>query len=151
MPDERPSHEAQVRLTPEDGEPAFGTDRIVVRHHRAPRVAWSIDVASGGHMLHLALAQCVFNNILRIAQERRLSVSDVRVAADGGFNSEGTASTGINCTIELSGAEDEASLRDLAMAAFDDSSVMAILRRGGPVDLTSVVVRSGSSPEPSAG
>jgi hypothetical protein len=70
MTRKRPSHQAQVRLAADGGEPAQGTRRVVIRHHRAPRVAWSVDVASGGHLLHLALAQCVFNNVLRIAQER---------------------------------------------------------------------------------
>jgi OsmC-like protein len=133
-----PSFEAQVRLAPGEGEPVVPTNHIVFRHHRAPEVAWSIDVATGGHVLHLALAQCVFNNVLRIAQERELALSDVRVTADGGFDEDGTASTGIDCAIELSGAADRSNLTGLAREAFDASSVVAVLRRGGSVELTSV-------------
>jgi uncharacterized OsmC-like protein len=149
MTRKRPSHQAQVRLAADGGEPAQGTRRVVIRHHRAPRVAWSVDVASGGHLLHLALAQCVFNNVLRIAQERGLTVSDLRVVADGDFNAEGTASTGIDCSIEVSGAAERSDLTSLAEAAFDDSSVVAILRRGGTVELTSVRATPRPDPQPS--
>ena len=151
MTKRRPSHLAQVRLAADGGDPAQRTQRVVIRHHRAPRVAWSVDVATGGHMLHLALAQCVFNNVLRIAQDRGLTVGDVMVVADGDFNAEGTASTVIDCSIELSGATDRSDLTSLAEAAFNDSSVVAILRRGGPVELTSVRATHQPHPEPSTG
>jgi uncharacterized OsmC-like protein len=144
-----PSYQAQVRLVADGGDSAQGTRRVVIRHHRAPRVAWSVDVASGGHLLHLALAQCVFNNVLRIAQDRGLTVSDLGVVADGHFNAEGTASTGIDCSIEVSGAAERSDLTSLAEAAFNDSSVVAILRRGGPVELTSVRATPKPDPQPS--
>ena len=146
----RPSHQARVRLP--GGRPAAAspTSRIVVQHHRAPEVEWSIDVGSGGHMLHLALAQCVFNNILRLAGERGLTLRDVGVTADGDFNAEGTASTGIDCTIELGGKVDRSELVDIAEEAFTDSTVAAVLRRGGPVELTSVRVAPQSDARPSS-
>jgi len=151
MTKRRPSYQAQVRLAADGGDPAQGTQRVVIRHHRAARVAWSVDVASGGHMLHLALAQCVFNNVLRIAQDRGLTVSDVGVVADGDFNAESTASTGIECSIELAGAAERSDLTSLAEAAFNDSSLVAILRRGGPVELTSVRATPQPDPQPSTG
>jgi hypothetical protein len=138
MPDGRLSNQAGVRIAADERQAAFGTDHVVVRHHRTPQVAWSIDVASGGHVLHLALAQCVFNNVLRIAKERGVAVGDLLVTADGDFNADGTASTGIDCAIELSGAADQASLTAIAQGGFDDSSVAAILRHGCPVELRSV-------------
>ena len=138
MTKRRPSYQAEVRLAADGGDPAQGTQRVVIRHHRAARVAWSVDVASGGHMLHLALAQCVFNNVLRIARDRGLSLTDVSVTADGDFNPEGTASTGIDCSIELSGDAEQSELVSLAEAAFGDSTVVAVLRRGASVELTSV-------------
>ena len=147
----RPSHEAQVRLAGDEGDQAQPTQRVVINHHRAPRVAWSVDVATGGHMLHLALAQCVFNNVLRIAHDRGLALGDVAVVADGDFNAEGTASTGIACSIQVSGAADRSDLTSLAEAAFSDSSIVAILRRGGPVELTSVRATPEPDPRPSTG
>ena len=114
------SHAARVRVHAGESEPASPTQRIVVQHHRTPRVEWSIDVATGGHVLHLALAQCVFNNVLRIARDRGLPLTDVSVAADGGFDAEGTASTGIDCSIELNGDAEHADLVSLAEAAFGE-------------------------------
>ncbi|HET9083410.1 MAG TPA: OsmC family protein [Candidatus Limnocylindrales bacterium] len=143
------SYQAEVQLAPEDIEAAVPTTRVVIRHHRAPSVAWSIESASGGHVLHLALAQCVFNNVMRIAQERGLTVSDVGVTADGDFNDDGTASTGITCAVKLSGAAEHADLIAVAEDAFADSSVVAVLSRGGPVELVSVVVAPGPRPAPS--
>ena len=134
----RRSNAARVRLDAGESDPASPTRQIVVQHHRTPRVEWSIDVATGGHVLHLALAQCVFNNVLRIARDRGLSLTDVSVTADGDFNPEGTASTGIGCSIELSGDAEQSELVSLAEAAFGDSTVVAVLRRGASVELTSV-------------
>ena len=101
-------------------------------------------------MLHLALAQCVFNNILRLAQERGLTLGDVSVTADGDFNAEGTASTGIDCTIELGGNAERSELVAIAEEAFTDSTVAAVLRRGGPVELKSVRVDPRSDARPSS-
>lgn len=100
-------------------------------------------------MLHLALAQCVFNNVLRIAGDRGLLFSDLGVTADGDFNSAGTASTGISCSIEVGGDADRSELIRVAEAAFKDSTVVAVLRRGAPVELTSVRV-TGRDASPSA-
>jgi uncharacterized OsmC-like protein len=111
---------------------------------------WSIDVASGGHLLHLALAQCVFNNVLRIAQDRGLAVSDLGIVVDGDFNDAGTASTGIDCSIDVAGAAERSDLTELARAAFDDSTVGAILRRGGTVELTSVRATTTRDSQPSS-
>jgi hypothetical protein len=132
------SHTARVRLAPGDAEAPSATSHIVVRHHRTPRAEWSINLATGGHVLHLALAQCVFNNVLRIARDRGLVLTDLSVVADGDFNAEGTASTGIECSIELGGNANRSDLLNVAEAAFKDSTVAAVLRRGGPVELASV-------------
>jgi uncharacterized OsmC-like protein len=134
----RQSHAARVGVHAGESEPAAPARRIIVHHHRTPRVEWSIDAATGGHVLHLALAQCVFNNVLRIARDRELSLTNVSVTADGDFNAEETASTGIDCSIELSGDAEQSDLVTLAEAAFGDSTVAAVLRRGASVELTSV-------------
>ncbi|HEY5630186.1 MAG TPA: OsmC family protein [Candidatus Limnocylindrales bacterium] len=101
-------------------------------------------------MLHLALAQCIFNNVLRLARERGLTLGDVSVMADGDFNAEGTASTGIDCTIELGGTADRSDLVKIAEEAFTNSTVAAVLRRGGPVELKSVRLDPRSNERPSS-
>jgi uncharacterized OsmC-like protein len=139
------SHAATARIPTENGGAASPTSHIVVQHHRTPAVEWSVASGTGGHMLHLALAQCVFNNLLRMAHERGVTIDQLDVVADGGFNAEGTASTGIGCSIELRGDADRSVLTDLAEAAFADSTVAAVLRRGGSVELVSVRVADSSS------
>ena len=139
------SYAAQVRLPAGEPEP-ISPSRIVIQHHRAPRVEWNVEIATGGHMLHLALAQCVFNNVLRLAADEQIALRDASVAVDGDFNADGTASTGIDCVIELNGDADRANLVSLAEMAFDESSVVAVLRRAGPVELRSV--RAMQSDEP---
>lgn len=134
----RKSYPARVRRLADDAEPASPTSRVVVQHHRTARAEWSVDVASGGHILHLAVSQCVFNNVLRIAHDRGLQLSDMSVEAAGGFDAAGTASTGIECSIELAGDADHSALIDIAAQAFRDSTVVAVLQRGGTVELTSV-------------
>jgi putative redox protein len=134
----RQSHAARVRVHAGAAEPAAPARRIIVDHHRTPRVEWSIDAVTGGHVLHLALAQCVFNNVLRIARNRELSLTDVSVTADGDFDAEGTASTGIECSIELSGDAEQSELVGLAEAAFGESTVVAVLLRSATVELTPV-------------
>lgn len=143
------SHTATVRLPPSVGGAASPTSHVVVQHHRTAAVEWSVAVGTGGHMLHLALAQCVFNNLLRMAGEQGVTIDQAHVTVDGGFNPEGTVSTGIGCSIELRGNADRAVLTNLAKAAFADSTVAAILRRGGSVELASVRVADSSSTRPS--
>jgi hypothetical protein len=132
-------HAARVRRHAVTGS-AQPTTQIAVVHHRTPEVEWSIDSGTGGHMLHLALAQCVFNNLLRMAGDRGVTLGDVSVVADGGFDPQGTTSTGMECTIEVSGSAGDAELTALAEGAFLDSTVAAILRRGGPVELRAIRV-----------
>jgi uncharacterized OsmC-like protein len=134
------SYAATVRIAAEGSGPGSLPTAVVVQHHRVPRVEWGVETATGGHMLHLALAQCVFNNVTRLARDRGIRLAGADVTADGGFDSEGTASTGIACEIEVSGDASEANLEDLAREAFAGSTVVAVLRRAGRVELASVKV-----------
>lgn len=138
MPEPDRSHTAVVRMASDETGTASPTTHVVVHHHRTPAVEWSVARATGGHMLHLALAQCVQNNVLRSAGERGVSLEQVDVIVGGGFNADATASTGIDCSIELSGSADRGVLTELAEAAFGESTVAAILRRGGSVVLAGV-------------
>jgi len=101
-------------------------------------------------MLHLAVSQCVFNNVLRMAQDRGLHVSDLSVEAQGGFDATGTASTGIECSIELAGDAGRSDLIAIAEAAFSDSTAVAVLQRGGTVKLSAVHATGNDVEPPSA-
>ncbi len=56
---------------------------------------------SGAHVLHLAVAGCVLNDVYREAARLGLSVDGVRVAADGDFDGATWQSTGISYEVDL--------------------------------------------------
>ena len=67
----------------------------------------AVDVAfTGGHMLHLAIAACVLNDIYREAAPRGLRIDGVRVRASGGFDPTTAASTGISYTVDIDSPAD---------------------------------------------
>ena len=56
---------------------------------------------TGAHLLHLAVAGCVLNDVYREANERGIRVDGVRVTASGGFDTHTWASTGITYGVEI--------------------------------------------------
>ena len=57
---------------------------------------------TGGHLLHLAAAGCVLNDIYREAAALGVELSGVRVTAAGGFDTTTWQSTGIDYSVEVS-------------------------------------------------
>jgi uncharacterized OsmC-like protein len=56
---------------------------------------------TGAHLLHLAAAGCVLNDVYREAGRLGLPVQGVRVTASGGFNRDTWQSTGIVYAVEV--------------------------------------------------
>jgi uncharacterized OsmC-like protein len=119
-------HKAMIRAVRDAGELAQDPTSAVLKHHRAGTVEVGVDVLSGGHLLHLALAGCVFNNVFRLAGERGITVNDCRITVDGGFTD--TASTGIDYEVEISGAAPVEDLEMLVHDAGQDSTIASVLR-----------------------
>jgi hypothetical protein len=64
---------------------------------------------TGAHLLHLAAAGCVVNDVYREAAPLGIAIDGVRVTASGGFDTDSWRSTGIDYSVELaSGAEKSA-------------------------------------------
>src|SRR5215831_6401610 len=57
---------------------------------------------TGGHLLHLAAAGCVLNDLYREAAALGIGLKGVRVSAAGGFDTGTWASTGIDYSVEVS-------------------------------------------------
>jgi uncharacterized OsmC-like protein len=128
-------HEAEIRTA--RGRAAVAEPRsILVEHRRAGTAEIKMAQMSGGSLLHLALAGCVFNNVLRMAGDRGISVDEASVRVSGGFTDEG-ASTGVECRVDVLGDASAEELRKLAQAAFENSTVVAVLRQGAAVRLAS--------------
>ena len=137
----------QIRLL-RDGEPALELEppNFVYEHPRGGRFEYRIDGLSGGHLLHLAVAGCLFNGIIRVARQRGIPLSHALVRADGDFNEEGTRSTGISYWMEVEGDASHDELSDLASFVQQDSSVSQIVSHGAQVAAADVVVTATRQP-----
>jgi uncharacterized OsmC-like protein len=58
-------------------------------------------IFTGAHLLHLAAAGCVLNDVYREASRLGVVVRGVRVSADGGFDPDTWRSTGITYDVEV--------------------------------------------------
>jgi len=78
------------------------TPDIVSFPHR-----WSTDgvtvkaAFTGAHLLQLAAAGCVFNDVYREAVQMGMEIRGVRVTAFGGFDTDTWESTGISYVVEV--------------------------------------------------
>jgi uncharacterized OsmC-like protein len=57
---------------------------------------------TGAHLLHLAAAGCILNDVHREAAALRIEVTGVRVIAASGFDAATSQSTGIGYSVEVS-------------------------------------------------
>jgi uncharacterized OsmC-like protein len=57
---------------------------------------------TGGHLLHLAAAGCVLNDVYREATALGVELKGARVTAAGGFDTTTWQSTGIGYSVEVS-------------------------------------------------
>ncbi|MEA2633142.1 MAG: putative redox protein [Chloroflexota bacterium] len=134
------SYPANVHLVPGDGTERARPFDLRVESRIGP-VELRLGQLSGGEALHFALAMCVFNNISRESRERGIKLHDLSVTADGDFDAD-EVSTGISFSIAIRGDATEATLRDLAQFAADDSTIAKTLRRPTSVTLTAIEART---------
>ncbi len=127
-------HEAEIRTVSADTEVAIDPNSIVVQHHRAGMAEIRLEQLTGGRLLHLALAGCVFNNVLRLARQKGISVDEASIRVSGDFTADGD-STGIDCEVKVLGGATPEQLRALAREAFDNSTVGVVLKRATKVEL----------------
>lgn len=137
------AHRAEIRTVKGD-DPRGVTEptTILVRHHRSGRAQLVVKTLSGGHILHLALATYVFNNVHRIAQEKVIRLADTRVTVEGDFNDDGTASTGMSCQIRITGEATPDVLSSIGQTAFDNSTIGAVLRQTTRIELSEILAES---------
>lgn len=129
----------EIRTASPDA-PASDIAALTVRHHLTERAVVHIDTLSGGHLLNLAVAGCLFNDILREAAKRKIIVTDLRVAADGAFSGDPLVCTGIDYAVEVTGEASDAELRRLVADCERDASIPLTLRAGTRVEAQTVHV-----------
>lgn len=88
---------------------------------------------TGGHLLHLAAAGCVLNDVYREANAGGIGLDGVRVSASGGFDPETWASTGITYRVELDSPASAAELDDLLDRVDTVAEIPRAIRAGATV------------------
>jgi uncharacterized OsmC-like protein len=88
---------------------------------------------TGGHLLHLAAAGCVLNDLYREAAALGIELKGVRVAAAGGFNTATWQSTGIDYSVEVVSDAAAGELARLLEVVDDVAEVPRALRAGATV------------------
>ena len=88
---------------------------------------------TGAHLLHLAAAGCVLNDVYREAAVLGIEIDGVRVRAGGEFDPQSWRSLGIEYSVELVSRADEASLRHLLDVVDRVAEIPRALRAGTTV------------------
>ena len=95
----------------------------------------TVDAAfTGAHLLHLAAAGCVLNDVYREAGNRGIAVLGVRVTASGAFNTETWQSTGISYAVELDTTASAAETDELLRLVDSVAEIPKSIRAGASVD-----------------
>ena len=110
-------------------------DRHAIKFpHRWTSEGVTVEAAfSGAHLLHLAAAGCVLNDIYREAATLGIQIDGVRVSAAGGFDSETWTSTGITYSVELDSPAATHDLARLLDLVDEIAEIPRAIRAGAPV------------------
>jgi uncharacterized OsmC-like protein len=88
---------------------------------------------TGGHLLHLAAAGCVLNDVYREAATLGIELEGVRVSAAGGFDTSSWKSTGISYSVDVSAAISSDELARLLEVVDEVAEIPRALRAGALV------------------
>jgi hypothetical protein len=88
---------------------------------------------TGGHLLHLAAAGCVLNDVYREAARLGIDVQGVRVTAAGGFDTATWQSTGIGYSVEVSSDAPAGELAHLLEVVDEVAEIPRAIRAGALV------------------
>ena len=92
---------------------------------------------TGAHLLHLAAAGCVLNDLYREAAALGLRIDGVRVTATGGFDADSWVSTGISYAVDVDSPASPGELARLLAVVDEIAEIPRALRAGAPVSRTS--------------
>jgi uncharacterized OsmC-like protein len=90
-------------------------------------------VFTGGHLLHLAVAGCVLNDVYREAADLQIDLDGVRVTARGSFDTETWVSTGIEYSIDVSSQASAEELERLLAVVDEVAEIPRAIRNGAAV------------------
>lgn len=110
-------------------------DEDQLTHFRHRWTDGGVDVAAGftgAHLLHLAVAACVLNDVHREADKLGVPIDGVRVHAEGAFG-EDWSSTGITYRVEVDSPADPAGIEQLIDIVDQLAEIPRAIRAGAPV------------------
>jgi uncharacterized OsmC-like protein len=88
---------------------------------------------TGAHLLHLATAGCVLNDVYREAPAFGITLNGVRVSAEGDFDSATWRTNGISYVVELDSEADAEQVGELLRRVDEVAEIPRAIRAGGPV------------------
>ncbi len=88
---------------------------------------------TGAHLLHLAAAGCVLNDVYREAAALGIEVKGARVSAAGGFDTGTWKSTGVSYSVDVSADAPADELAHLLEVVDEVAEIPRALRAGAPV------------------
>lgn len=133
------TYDVAIRMAEPDS-PGTNPDGMIVEHHLTDRAQLSAETLSGGHLLHLAVAGCLFNDILREAAKRGIAITKLEVRADGGFAGDPLVSSGITYDVTVAGDAPDYELRSLVNDCERLAAIPQTLRHGTKVEAGSIQV-----------
>jgi uncharacterized OsmC-like protein len=89
---------------------------------------------TGGHLLHLAAAGCVLNDVYREAAALGIELMGVRVSAAGDFDTGSWTSTGISYRVEVSSAAAPGEIARLLAVVDEVAEIPRAIRAGATVE-----------------
>lgn len=113
--------------------PGTGVSSVDLPHRWTPGGVRATTAFTGAHLLHLAVAGCVLNDLFREAAALGVELAGAEVTARGGFDPGSWSSTGIDYAVRLdttAGAEDVERLLAVVDAV---AEIPRAVRRGAPV------------------
>jgi uncharacterized OsmC-like protein len=94
----------------------------------------AVEVAfTGAHLLHLAAAACVLNDLYREAAHAGVELNGVRVTAEGDFDRESWRSTGIRYGVQVDSDSSEGVVNELIGIVDHVAEIPRALREGADV------------------
>jgi hypothetical protein len=91
---------------------------------------------TGAHLLHLAAAGCVLNDVYREASRLGVPVRGVRVTASGGFDTSTWQSTGITYAVSIDSPAPASELDALLDVVDSVAEIPKSIRAGAAVERT---------------
>src|SRR5918995_1353766 len=98
---------------------------------------------TGAHLLHVAIAGCVLNDLYREAAGLGVDLHGVRVSAAGGFDTDTWTSTGITYSVDISSDASNDELARLLTTVDEIAEIPRAVRAGATVRRT---VLAGKAP-----